>query len=652
MQQRFSPFSHTTTPTPNRGKWWYLLLIIISVVTAVLGSVGIPVINTARGQLQIEPQISADAAMRLILSNQNLTEAIAKSTGGVSAFVAHNTHLLEQLTGMDMLSLELEQFTVPKAYWESPFKLRMEADEIFVLYDSYGKALLQGKAGGEEVKENGFAIKVASLAAGAGEEFIITPLSPETYLQTIQKNIRAIKINDSSIELHFAAQEPEFAKHFLDTLMGVYVDKSLENTIRNRADVLANLRAKNKEIQAQLKVAKEALAREDTSTFSEETLELIQLAAGLGSKVGDLESGKTELLATHAPQDPVVLGFTEQIDSYKKQLNSIEPEIVKLPDAERRFYQLNDEVIIVRQLFLDSTAEINRLSREIIKSEAHVISPSVIEKTIDWMKITIAAVLGGVGGVFLCLCFTLFGNIRLRNIRNPEMLKKVTKLPVIASIPHSDSAEKKSKALGMNNYLMDVTDNAALVLRNLKTILDDITSGAHNNILLFTSHHEKQGKSFLAANFSLLASEKKRVLLIDGDILKGSLHLNFSALKVPGFSDLIAGKATLEQVLANPVDEKLWFIPSGTEAANYDLLQDQEKLKSLMHILSEEFDLVIIDCPTLPDLQLLEFAGTIFMVIRQGENTSRFKRFLSQYPRQLTEISAVILNDVVETKAR
>ena len=134
------------------------------------------------------------------------------------------------------------------------------------------------------------------------------------------------------------------------------------------------------------------------------------------------------------------------------------------------------------------------------------------------------------------------------------------------------------------------------------------------------------------------------------DIVKGSLHLNFANLRSPGFSDLILGTATLNQVLANPIDNKLWFIPAGTEALNYNLLQDHEKLRSLMNMLSKSFDLVIVDYPTLGlqinNLKILDFAGSIFLVIRQGDRAMRLKRFLLKYPQKLTEISATLLNEV------
>ncbi|MEI6731012.1 MAG: hypothetical protein WCL30_07130, partial [Pseudomonadota bacterium] len=324
--------------------------------------------------------------------------------------------------------------------------------------------------------------------------------------------------------------------------------------------------------------------------------------------------------------------------------------IAQLPEQERKLFELTHDVVMKRQLFLDNSAEVNILARSVIKSDAHLIHPAIVKKKIEWTKIIIAGSLGAAGGLFLCLSWILFQNRNMHSIRTPQILQKIAKLPVLAAIPYSAMAEQKSKRLGMSNYLIDARDDAALEIKNIEKNIHKIIRGASNNIILFASHIANQGKSFIAGNLSLFAAEGRRTLLIDMDIVKGSLHLNFANLRSPGFSDLILGTATLNQVLANPIDNKLWFIPAGTEALNYNLLQDHEKLRSLMNMLSKSFDLVIVDYPTLGlqinNLKILDFAGSIFLVIRQGDRAMRLKRFLLKYPQKLTEISATLLNDV------
>lgn len=481
------------------------------------------------------------------------------------------------------------------------------------------------------------------------------PIQKKGSFETIQMNFHATKIADGVVEFSLVTDDPEYARNFIDTLVKLYIQKSLQQNTRNRADTLEKLDQRNKEIQEKLNAVKEVLEnfkkQENTEAFPAKSMETIQLVSGMESKIGDLESQKTELLQTHAPQDPAVQALTDQIVGYKKQVNALEPEINQMPEPEQKLLQLTHDVTLVRQLFLDNTAEINKLTHELIKSDIRTASPAIIERKINWPKIAVGGLLGTIGGLFLCLCFFFIrDNMFFRSVSNLEILKRVTPLPIIASIPRSLLVQQKSKFCGLNNYLVDTKDTVAIALKEVEANITNAMHDARNNIFLFTSESPNQGKSFIASNLSLFSSNNRRTLLIDADMVKGSLHLNFATLMTPGFSDLIAGRATLDQVLANPIDNQLWFIPSGTGSLDDDVLYDHEKLQSLMHIFSKSFDLVIIDYPAMKlepnDLEILDCVGTIFLVIKQGESASRLKRFFAKYPPKLAEVSVILLNDV------
>ena len=443
----------------------------------------------------------------------------------------------------------------------------------------------------------------------------------------VPKNLTAVKAGEGVIAVSVAAEDPKFVRQFLDTVMRIYIQKSLERKLRERNAFLENLREKNAEIEAQLKAAKEALdnfeKQQDVASFSQDSVDIIRVVTGLQSKLSQLESQKAS---------------PEQITNYKKQLAAIAPEIAKLSQSEQNLLQLTQDVVIKRQWFLDSSTEITKLTRKVIKSEIQILRPATLQRKINWIKILLINLLGLAGGIFLCLTIFVSRNRTLfRVIRYPRILERIAKLPVVASIPHSQ----------VNIGLLSPKDRAAIALQDLAARIKIIMRDAKNNVLLLTSDGSDQGKSFVAANFSLFAAENQRTLLIDGDLTKGMLHLNFATLKLPGFSDLIAGKATLDQVLANPIDEKLWFIPAGKETLDYSLLQNAEKFKSLMHIFSECFDLVVIDFPVADDPEILAAAGAIFVVVRQGEKATRAKQFFDKYPAKLKEISSILLNDVV-----
>ena len=63
---------------------------------------------------------------------------------------------------------------------------------------------------------------------------------------------------------------------------------------------------------------------------------------------------------------------------------------------------------------------------------------------------------------------------------------------------------------------------------------------AENNILMITSPSPGVGKSFLSVNLAVVLAEAgKKVLLIDGDIRKGSLHNVLGVNKENGLTELL-----------------------------------------------------------------------------------------------------------------
>ena len=118
-------------------------------------------------------------------------------------------------------------------------------------------------------------------------------------------------------------------------------------------------------------------------------------------------------------------------------------------------------------------------------------------------------------------------------------------------------------------------------------------------VLLVTSVVENEGKSTVAANLALAMAEKHRkVLLIDGDLLKPAMHKIFEEQK--------DGHAALSEVLAGtvPVKEAPWF---DSKHRIYELFQyrgmkhtakvlDSGRLEKALAIWKNQVDYVIVDC--------------------------------------------------------
>ncbi|MER2091047.1 MAG: CpsD/CapB family tyrosine-protein kinase [Sporosarcina sp.] len=138
--------------------------------------------------------------------------------------------------------------------------------------------------------------------------------------------------------------------------------------------------------------------------------------------------------------------------------------------------------------------------------------------------------------------------------------------------------------------------------------------------LLFTSSNPGEGKSTCAANVAIVfAQEGKKVLLVDADMRKPTMHYTFHTTNSTGLSNLLTRKWGLQDVLVETEIEGLHLITCGPIPPNPAELLGSNTMDSLIDELSNDFDIVIFDAPPLlsvADAQILsnKCDGTILVL--------------------------------------
>lgn len=675
-----------------RHRYRLLLCGFFGAVAGVLLLLSLPLPQTVETQVRIEPELSTagevthiDTEVKVITAWPTVEETV--DALGVTAHVRPAAPILTRRLG-DMArsllmpkaegqdkavrhTIRLDSFRVPERFLGKKFELTALPQGLYTLKGPDGKLLLKGRVGiaamaqPTDAEEATVQIRVGAISAYAGEVFEIKPVAREDYIRDMVNALESTRVgvrnSNGIIALSMQHEDPEFARRFLDVLTNIYVHKSLTRGARGKIKTLASLKLRNEQLEEKLRAAEGTLeefrTREKTVDLSQESLEKIRQQAEWQSKLGELKAERAEMLVSRTDAHPSVIALQQQITFYEGQIDKTDKALSRMPEIERQLFQYTREVEVLKKIYEQNALDISSLTNEVagLTGYAQILTQAMVKEQPLVAYAFAAAILGGGLMVFLLLTYIFFRSTAIFSvIRTPDMLRMAAKLPVIASVPRSRMLRSMRGANGkkMQTVLVESRDKAAEVLRELESKIGYVTYGAGNNILLFTSDLENQGKSFVSSNFSLLSAQSRRTLLIDGDVVNGTLHTQFAAPQRPGFSDLIVGKATLDEVLANPIEDKLWFIASGTKVPSHNLLHDVERLKSLMKDLASRFDLVIVDYPALvtqiDDPDMLGFAGAIFLVVRQGESAARVRRFLAQYPQGLAKVSAVILNDVKE----
>ncbi|MGA2284768.1 MAG: CpsD/CapB family tyrosine-protein kinase [Dehalococcoidia bacterium] len=139
------------------------------------------------------------------------------------------------------------------------------------------------------------------------------------------------------------------------------------------------------------------------------------------------------------------------------------------------------------------------------------------------------------------------------------------------------------------------------------------------SVYTITSAQPGEGKTLVAASLAVMLAEAsdKKVLLIDANMQKRSIHQLFGLAAAPGLGDCLRGESRLAQVVSEV--RGLNVLPAGTGADSARLLHTGGA-KQLLDEVRRSYDLAIIDLPALASndeaAALCEWSDGTVMVIR------------------------------------
>jgi capsular exopolysaccharide synthesis family protein len=186
--------------------------------------------------------------------------------------------------------------------------------------------------------------------------------------------------------------------------------------------------------------------------------------------------------------------------------------------------------------------------------------------------------------------------------------------------------------------------------------------------IMVSSGLPREGKSFIAANLAVSFARHKaaRVLLIDGDMRRSSLHLLLGCEKGPGLTTYLAGRASMTDVMQRPQLTSdgsplqaglatLTFIGGGDEGDLAADLAGSGRFKQLIESASTYFDWIVVDSSPVnlvtDGVNLASACDAVLMVARGG--VTKFEaaqRALAEL--KASKILGVVLNAVEEQQVQ
>jgi len=193
--------------------------------------------------------------------------------------------------------------------------------------------------------------------------------------------------------------------------------------------------------------------------------------------------------------------------------------------------------------------------------------------------------------------------------------------------------------------------------RTIRTNLQFTAIDQKLQTILVTSSGPGEGKSITIANLAVAyAQQDKRVLLIDADMRKPTVHYTFRLDNIRGLSNLLIDELSLEDAVNHSSIENLDVITCGPIPPNPAELLGSNRMKSFIEKAKEAYDIVLFDTPpvlAVPDAQILtnDIDGAL-LVIRSGqtEHAAAIKA-KEALEKSKGKLLGVVINDQAKSEA-
>jgi len=276
-------------------------------------------------------------------------------------------------------------------------------------------------------------------------------------------------------------------------------------------------------------------------------------------------------------------------------------------------------------------------------------------------NLAFAFMLGLTSGVGLAFLLEGLDN----TVRTTEQAQLISGLPPLGMIPMGSRAAREGASA--KRLVIAASSKEAVELitqvrpqsqmaesyRALRTSLLLSNLGAPPKVIMITSALPQEGKTTTSINCAVVLAQKGiRVLLIDADLRRPSIHKTLGMGPRSGLSNVLTGSADLQSAITrSPVLPNLSVLPAGTPPPNPAELLASTNMRDVLEQLRGQYDHIVVDTP--PTLSVTDAvvlsprADAIVLVIRSGQTTKQALRRSRDILMQVNaKVSGVLLNAV------
>lgn len=326
------------------------------------------------------------------------------------------------------------------------------------------------------------------------------------------------------------------------------------------------------------------------------------------------------------------------------QQAALESDQLKLDDLNTRITALQTKIDNWQRTYLSMGTLLNTASGKYVT----VISPAPLPSSPISPNIPQNVLLAAAAGLLLGLGAVLLLEYLDDTIKNSDDVQRILDLNTLGSIARISPVRHPEDALiTLKHSRSPIAEDYRILRTNLRYAAIDNPGGA----LLVTSANPSEGKTTTAANLAIaMAQAGKRIVLVDADLRRPSVHRLFNLPGKRGLSDLFLEDAPLlEEALQATEVPGLSVLVAGEQPPNPAEMLESRRMTNLFNSLREMADIVVVDSPPLlavADANILasRCSGAILVIDSGRTRTEAARRVVESLRHSQVKILGIVLN--------
>lgn len=581
---------------------------------------------------------------------------------------------------------QISNFEVPLSYLNRPFTL-VKNGEGFDLTIEVNEEVVRyrGNLGTSSIMntpEGAIKISVNALPA-TGHPINITKLSTPSAIEALSNSLSVTERGKQTgiVQLTLTGDDQKQVSRVLSDVVQSYVDQNLARGSEQTTTTIEFMESQIPQLKQKLQLSEEAFNkfREQYGTIdvTKEAEILLEESSKIELQLGELKLKQAELLTYYTAEHPLVIQINDQLAVLNERRQEIKQTVERLPEVQRQFLQLSQDMEINREIYLTMLKNYEQLK---IARAGEIGYVRVVDMPINTyqaiapkkLQIWVLALLSGTMlGTLLVFIKSLMRN----TVKDPERLEAKTGVPVIATIPRSKTSFNLSKKKDSNRRLLAMVEHDGLSYEGIKSLrtslmfampktskvasifgnMDPTSSSKQGKIIVISGEAPGIGKSFISSNLAETFSQlNRKVLIIDGDMRRGELHKIFTVSQNHGLGDyLTEDKAVLIDYIHPTSFEFIDFMPRGKHLYNPASLLSTDKFANMLIQLVASYDYIIIDTPPVLAVSdaiiTAQYADKVLMVTRYNSSIEgQLAYAVRQMQKSNITVDGIVLNDVIQ----